>query len=63
MPIKGTLLYPFRWWYRADIDCTEPIQGDQIISNPFVTWVPPLRKPASQIAVAPVATRLSASKK
>jgi len=62
MPIKGKALFPFRWWYRADIDNSQPIQGGQIISNPFVTWVPPAPK-LTGVAVAPVATLASASKK
>jgi len=62
MPIKGKALFPFRWWYRADIANSQPIQGEQVISNPFVTWVPPAPQPVA-LAVAPVATLASASKK
>ena len=62
MPIKGKSLYPFRWWNRVDIDNSQPIQGNQIISNSFVTWVPPAPKLAP-VAIAPVLTLASASKK
>jgi hypothetical protein len=61
MPIKGKALFPFRWWYRAEIDNSQPIQGDQIISNPFVTWVPPAPQPVAALGVGPAV--LSANKK
>ena len=63
MPISGKALYPFRWWHRASIDRCAPIQGDQIISTPFVTLVPAPPQPGGQVPVAPVPSVASAAKK
>jgi hypothetical protein len=43
MPIQGTELYPLRWWYRADINSSQPVFSN-VISTSLVTLVPELPK-------------------